>query len=238
MRLLKRSIRLLGTLLVASALFALFTTEASRGAAAPVVGAAYAAPAGTACTDNEEDSWLDTARRSVREERVARLREQEAERQEQRVSQAYESEVRQARARRQVAIAEFADLVPPEYRDLVLDIARQHGVEPRLLAAVGWVESQWYAYARGTQGDSGLMQILPSTGVWIASRLGMSDYDLYDPVTNLTMGAWYLRVLYNEYGSWDMALAAYNGGPRAAPRGAEFPYTRLVMSVYHRSDRA
>ncbi len=64
--------------------------------------------------------------------------------------------------------------------------------------------------------------------------MGLEEYDLYDPVTNLNMGAWYLHVLYLEYGDWTRALAAYNGGPLAAPKAADHPYPPLVMRVYHR----
>jgi len=56
----------------------------------------------------------------------------------------------------------------------------------------------------------------------------MAEYDLFDPYTNLTMGIWYLHVLYDEYGSWDNALAAYNGGPTHAAMGASHPYVRRV----------
>lgn len=231
---LRQCLRLLGALGVSMVCAALLVGGAGQASGAPRV--ASAAVAGDACISKEDTAWLATQRRQVRADRANRLREREAERNDQQVLQEHRSDVHREQARRQVAIRQFEDLVPEEYHDLVLDTAEQFGLDPRLLASVGWVESQWYAYARGTQGDSGLMQILPSTGEWIASRLGMAQYDLYDPVTNLTMGAWYLRTLYREYGSWNMALAAYNGGPRAAPLGAEFPYTRLVMRVYHHQE--
>jgi len=130
--------------------------------------------------------------------------------------------------------APIEDLVPVAYRDLVLNIADQYQMDPRILAAVGTVESQWYSTAVGSSGDSGLMQILPETARWIASRMRLAQYDLTDPRTNLSMGAWYLDALHDEYGSWELALAVYNGGPRAAARGADHPYTVKVLGVYGR----
>ena len=109
---------------------------------------------------------------------------------------------------RRSRLDQVSDLVPPGYRLLVLDVASRFGVDPRLLAAVGTVESQWFARARGRDGDSGLLQILPSTAAWIAGRMGLVDYDLYDPLTILSMGAWYLQALRSKHGSWDRALAA------------------------------
>ena len=35
---------------------------------------------------------------------------------------------------------------------------------------------------------------------------------LYDPETNIKYGTYYLSRLYNRFGDWDTALAAYNGG--------------------------
>ncbi len=140
--------------------------------------------------------------------------------------------VRQADAERRRELARIADLVPPEFRQMVLDLSAQSGVDPRLVAAVGHVESRWNPRTVGSHNDTGLMQILPGTAQWIAGRLGWSEYDLFDPWTNLHMGIWYLHVLHQEYGSWEKALAAYNGGPRHAHLGAAHPYVGRVMRVY------
>lgn len=115
-------------------------------------------------------------------------------------------------------LASIADLVPPQYRLLVLGVARQEGLAPRLIAAQGWVESRWQADAVGTSGERGVMQIMPSTAEWIAEQMGLDTYDLNDPATNVAMGARYLRLLIDEHGSVDNALAAYNAGPAYATR--------------------
>ena len=140
--------------------------------------------------------------------------------------------MRQADAERRRDLDRIADLVPPEYRQMVLDLSAQYGVDPRLVAAVGHVESRWNPRTVGSHNDTGLMQILPSTAEWIAGRLGWTEYDLFDPWTNLHMGIWYLHVLHQEYGSWEKALAAYNGGPRHAHLGEAHPYVGRVMRAY------
>lgn len=127
----------------------------------------------------------------------------------------------------------IADLVPPVYRDLVTEIARQYDLDARLLAAVISQESRWNPRLVSGAGDAGLMQIIPGTARWIASRLRLENYDLFDPRTNMEMGAWFLSRLVDQYGNWPQALAAYNGGPRAADRGAEFPYTVRILQLYH-----
>lgn len=138
------------------------------------------------------------------------------------------------------------DLVPEEFRPLLLEVTDQLGVDPRIVASVIMVESHWVVRAQGRDSDLGLMQIIPPTAAWIAKgmqreypdlyeRLNLAQYDLFDARTNITMGTWYLKVLYREYGDWSKALAAYNAGPRGAARGAEHPYVGLVMRWYRPS---
>ena len=200
---------------------------------APRVAVA-AVPTEPACSSRADEAWLVLQRKQAREERAQRQQAIHEERQERQLLQEHRTTGHKDMARRNVAADDIADLVPEEYRFLVLEVAEQFGLDPRLIGAVGMVESKWYPRALGTQGDSGLMQILPSTGRWIGRKLGLEEYDLFDPVTNVTMGAWYLRVLHDEYGTWEQALAAYNGGPRAAAIGADWPYTRRVLSLYQR----
>lgn len=197
------------------------------------------APEPAYCTSRLDEAYIQLQKKLVRQAEATRRHELEAgaqaaaaQRQEEDALRRYQLEQRQEAARKQQVARQIADLVPEKYQMTVVDVAERFDVDPRLVAAIGLVESRWYARALGTHGDSGLMQILPDTAAWIAEHMGLSSYDIYDPVTNLSMGTWYLRTLYDEYGSWDMALAAYNGGPRGAPLGAEHPYTRRVMSVY------
>jgi hypothetical protein len=61
----------------------------------------------------------------------------------------------------------------------------------------------------GASGDTGLFQLIPST----AAGLNV------DPTTvagNIQGGETYLQQMYNQFGNWPDALAAYNEGPGAA----------------------
>jgi len=136
------------------------------------------------------------------------------------------AELRQAESR------QIADLAPEEYRSLVVETAHKHGVDPRLIAAVITVETRWNALAVGSHGERGLMQILPSTGQWLARRMGLEQYDLADPATSIDMGAYYLALLIEQYGNPQRALAAYNGGPRAVRSWETNSYMQKVMDAY------
>jgi len=59
--------------------------------------------------------------------------------------------------------------------------------------------------------------------------------NINDPTQNLEGGARYLRQMYLEFGSWRLALAAYNAGPEAVRRHNGIPpfdetqnYVRIV----------
>jgi soluble lytic murein transglycosylase-like protein len=47
--------------------------------------------------------------------------------------------------------------------------------------------------------------------------------DIHDPRDNLDGGARYLRMMYDKFGSWRLALAAYNAGPGAVERHDGIP---------------
>jgi soluble lytic murein transglycosylase-like protein len=84
----------------------------------------------------------------------------------------------------------------------------QHGVPPALLAAVGWVESRYRPDAVSSAGAIGVMQIMP----FVADELRV---DPTDPAQAIDGAARLLRSHYDRFGSWDLALAAYNAGAGA-----------------------
>lgn len=78
-------------------------------------------------------------------------------------------------------------------------------------------ESRFLLDAKSSVGAQGLMQIMPTTGRWIANKLGYAAFkteDLQDMKTNLRFGTFYLRSVFDDLeGSQAMASAAYNAGP-------------------------
>lgn len=98
----------------------------------------------------------------------------------------------------------------------VMPYAREYGLDPLLVAAVVTVESNFDTDAVSSAGAVGLMQIMPDTGEWLATKLDIVDYSdamLTNSNTNLRMGTWYLNFLLDRYdGNRTTALAAYNAG--------------------------
>lgn len=62
------------------------------------------------------------------------------------------------------------------YVDEILACADEFSLDPCLVAAVIHTESSNRAAVVSPKGAIGLMQIMPSTGEWIAGKLGMADY--------------------------------------------------------------
>jgi soluble lytic murein transglycosylase-like protein len=75
-----------------------------------------------------------------------------------------------------------------------------------MLAATVWVESNFNPTLVSSAGAIGLAQLMPGTAAWLG-------VDPWDPAQNLDGGANYLRMMYQRYGRWDLAHAAYNAGP-------------------------
>lgn len=125
------------------------------------------------------------------------------------------------------------DLAPESFRPLVFKVAAEYDLDPRLLAALITYESNWDPYAIGAARDTGLMQIIPSTAEWIAKKMDLREYDLLDPETNLTMGAWFLKTLIKEYGDLETALIVYNAGHGVLkhPVWDPYKYARRVLSI-------
>lgn len=111
----------------------------------------------------------------------------------------------------------FWDIIAPVcYEDLVYKYGQKYDIDPLLASAIIKVESSFYSGAQSSKGAIGLMQIMPSTGKEIASKLNLRPFcisDLYDPEVNIQIGLYYFVKLKNEFnGNIYLSLAAYNGG--------------------------
>jgi len=102
------------------------------------------------------------------------------------------------------------------YMRLAQNAATKHGVPVGLFLRLVEQESGWNASARSVKGALGLAQLMPAT----ARQLGV---DARDPAQNLDGGARYLRAQYEAFGSWPLALAAYNAGPGAVAQHRGVP---------------
>lgn len=115
------------------------------------------------------------------------------------------------------------------YLDMAKQAARRHNVPESLFLRLVQQESGWRADAVSHKGAIGLAQLMPET----ARMLGV---DPRDPRQNLEGGARYLAEQYRKFGSWRLALAAYNAGPQAVEKHGGVPpyketrnYVRVIL---------
>ncbi|AFO91126.1 lytic transglycosylase domain-containing protein [Phaeobacter inhibens] len=114
-----------------------------------------------------------------------------------------------------------------KYRGKYLSVARaaaqKHGVPEDLFLRLVQQESGWNPTAKSHKGALGLAQLMPAT----AKALGV---DASDPKQNLDGGARYLARQYRKFGSWRLALAAYNAGPEAVRKHGGVPPYRETQN--------
>lgn len=93
------------------------------------------------------------------------------------------------------------------YMGMIEQAANTYGVPQDVLLAVAQTESGFKPDAKSATGVRGLMQVTQDT----YRGLGFTG-DRADPTNSINAGAKLLNQLYKQYGNWDDALAAYNGG--------------------------
>jgi soluble lytic murein transglycosylase len=112
---------------------------------------------------------------------------------------------------------DYTQRFPAPHNDILHPTAQGLGLDQAWVYGLIRQESRFISDAQSGVGASGLMQVMPSTGKWVAEKIGMSDYGhgmLSDIRTNILLGTNYLNmVLNNAEGSQVLATASYNAGP-------------------------
>jgi soluble lytic murein transglycosylase len=113
-------------------------------------------------------------------------------------------------------------LYPFHYWDIISNWSRDRKLSPALVIGLMRQESRFEAQIRSRSDAIGLMQIMPDTGSWIASKKGVNSYNLDRPEDNINFGTWYLEYTHSRFGDNTMlAIASYNAGPGAIGRWVE-----------------
>jgi membrane-bound lytic murein transglycosylase D len=119
-----------------------------------------------------------------------------------------------------------------KYRQLVMNIFKEQGL-PKELYYVGLIESGYNSRVKSRAKATGYWQFMKGT----AKNYGLKINRSVDERTNIhkstLAAAQYLKDLYNIFGSWELALCAYNKGEygiiKAIRKGKTRNYNELVQ---------
>jgi soluble lytic murein transglycosylase len=115
-------------------------------------------------------------------------------------------------------------LYPVVMEEALLAEAREHRLDPGLIAALIRQESMFNPAATSPVGARGLMQVMPDLGQRLAQSLAYPVWDpvlLYQPDVSLQLGAYHLQELADRYDRPVHVLAAYNAGVSRVERWSQ-----------------
>lgn len=121
-----------------------------------------------------------------------------------------------------------------QYDAIIKKASVTYGIPEKMIKAVIKQESNFNNNVSSSAGASGLMQLMPGT----ASYLGVANRN--DPEQNIMGGTKYLKQMLDQFGSYDLMLAAYNAGPGNVSKYGGIPpfnetqnYVSKIMANYN-----
>lgn len=119
--------------------------------------------------------------------------------------------------------------IPTDIEIALRSAAEKTGVPANLALRLAWVESRYNPAAVSSAGARGLLQLMPHTGKVYGLE---TEEDFFNPEKNALAGLQYLKKLFNRFGKWWVALAAYNRGPGWVLKHPDYHTWPPLLSEY------
>jgi membrane-bound lytic murein transglycosylase D len=107
---------------------------------------------------------------------------------------------------------------------------------PLELALLPFTESAFNPQAMSTARASGMWQFMPATGKDFALRQNLFKDDRRNVLASTRAALDYLQRLHNQFGDWQLALAAYNWGQGNVQRAVQRNQARGLSTAYEALD--
>lgn len=122
-----------------------------------------------------------------------------------------------------------------QHYDLMGQIFKNEGV-PEELINVAMLESQFNPQAKSPAGARGMWQFMAGTGRLYGLKVSKKQDDRLNPLLSTIAAAKHLKDLYNDFGDWHLALAAYNAGPNKIKKSLEKTGTDTFWEISRKGE--
>jgi len=120
------------------------------------------------------------------------------------------------------------------YEDMIRATLKEEGV-PQDLIYLAQAESGFHPLAVSRAGARGMWQFMGSRAKGYGLERSWWVDDRQDPVKATHAAARHLKDLYNEFGDWYLAMAAYNSGPGTVQEAVKRTGYADFWELYHRN---
>ncbi len=130
-------------------------------------------------------------------------------------------------------IAFASDINADKVKESIIKHSLEMNIDPALALSLAKKESNYNHSLKSRHGAVGVYQLMPAT----AKKLGVNPYYLNE---NIKGGLTYYKMMYDMFGSTELALAAYNAGPGNVKKYNAIPpftetkhFVSKIMADYH-----